>query len=262
MAQHWYQQDGTPLYTVPKATGKGERDTTLADARKLNLVPSVTTVMQMAAKPGLDVWKENQILEAASTWPYSPGDDLVAWKSQIRLASKQIAMQAAKRGNEIHDGLEKLFKGQNFSDFPQETEEEKLNFEIIMQAYASLKVPFNRRTDWIAEASFCKDGYGGKVDLHAQAYDNDVILDFKTKDKDAKGFKQIEKDAKKYNEHCMQLAAYRHGLSLPNARCYILFISTQEPGLTYLHEWPEEELQRGLKMFNSLRDYWYMVNKL
>ena len=35
---HWYQQDGSPQYTV-KAKDGSDRPTTLRDARKMNLVP-------------------------------------------------------------------------------------------------------------------------------------------------------------------------------------------------------------------------------
>ena len=51
---HWYGQDGSPQYTVTAKDGQ-QRPTTLRDARKFNLVPSVTTVLKVAAKPGLDV---------------------------------------------------------------------------------------------------------------------------------------------------------------------------------------------------------------
>ena len=54
MGNHWYKQDGSPCYEVPYADPKkGMRSTTIRDARKLNLVPSVTTILQVMDKPGL-----------------------------------------------------------------------------------------------------------------------------------------------------------------------------------------------------------------
>ena len=53
---HWYTQEGEPMYTIVGANGK-ERNTTLRDAKKDNLVPSVTTVLSLVAKPGLENWK-------------------------------------------------------------------------------------------------------------------------------------------------------------------------------------------------------------
>ena len=50
---HWYTQEGEPMYTIVGANGK-ERNTTLRDAKKEGLVPSVTTIMSMMAKPALE----------------------------------------------------------------------------------------------------------------------------------------------------------------------------------------------------------------
>jgi hypothetical protein len=48
---HWYAADGLPAYRIKGANGK-ERNTTVQDARSLGLVPSVTTVLGLVAKPG------------------------------------------------------------------------------------------------------------------------------------------------------------------------------------------------------------------
>ena len=47
---HWYTRDGVPVHTQPKADGKGERPTTLRDARKLAFLPSVTTILKVISK--------------------------------------------------------------------------------------------------------------------------------------------------------------------------------------------------------------------
>ena len=52
-AGHWYTKDGVPAYTVIGKNGK-ERNTNLRDAREHSLVPSVTTIINVAAKHGLD----------------------------------------------------------------------------------------------------------------------------------------------------------------------------------------------------------------
>ena len=59
-SNHWYTRDGVPRYTVIGKNGK-ERATTLRDARTENLVPSVTTVLNVAAKPALTQWLQKQI---------------------------------------------------------------------------------------------------------------------------------------------------------------------------------------------------------
>ena len=56
---HWYDREGNPAYTVIGKNGK-PRGTTLRDARTLNLCPSVTTILGVAARPGLDCGNSNR----------------------------------------------------------------------------------------------------------------------------------------------------------------------------------------------------------
>ena len=72
---HWYAQDGEPMYTIIGANGK-ERNTTLRDAKSLGLVPSVTTILGMIAKPSLENWKINQALNSALTLEKNEGESL------------------------------------------------------------------------------------------------------------------------------------------------------------------------------------------
>jgi len=64
-----------------------------------------------------------------------------------------------------------------------------------------------------------------------------------------------------YDEHLLQLAAYRYGLGLPEARCANVFVSVKRPGLIKVHEWEEKDLQRGWLMFQNLLSYWKLKNK-
>jgi len=49
---HWYAQDGSAAYTQPNKSKPGQtRPTTLRDAKKFDLVPSVTGIIGMADKP-------------------------------------------------------------------------------------------------------------------------------------------------------------------------------------------------------------------
>ena len=56
---HWYDDQGNPAYEIIGANGK-QRNTTLRDAKKLGLLPSVTTVLGVAAKPGLTDGNKNR----------------------------------------------------------------------------------------------------------------------------------------------------------------------------------------------------------
>lgn len=91
-------------------------------------------------------------------------------------------------------------------------------------------------------------GYGGKVDLHSDGW----VIDIKTKDGDLT-------DCQLYDEHAMQLAAYRCGLNRPDARCGILFVSRTEPCVRFM-EMPPERLAKGWAMFSALLEFWQAKN--
>src|SRR4051812_25248796 len=103
---HWYRRDGQPCYQVPRAKGDGMRDTTLADARKLDLVPSVSLILKCAAAPGLENWKLRKMLEAALTLPRHEGESLDDFSERVISDSQEQGKKAAERGTDLHAAIE------------------------------------------------------------------------------------------------------------------------------------------------------------
>lgn len=239
---HWYRaEDGAPQYTV-KAKDGSDRSTTLRDARKMNLVPSVTTVLKIMAKPGLDVWKNEQLLLAAMTLPRGLNEPEKDFIARVIADSKQTGKSAAEAGTRIHESIEKWHSGNKAVEHP----------EISKGFESAVRQHFNVSSDgWHTESAFASNlGYGGKVDLHRDG----IVLDAKSKD-----FAEGDKiDA--YDEQLMQLAAYRHGLGLPNARCANVFVSRNNPGVVKVVEWSEEDLVKGWEMFQCLLKFWKLKN--
>ncbi len=91
---HWYGESGKPQYTVIGANGK-ERDTTLRDARKLGLVPSVTTIIAGADKPALVMYRERQLLDACIKRPYDFSDNEKEYRQHIAQESRLHSAKAA-----------------------------------------------------------------------------------------------------------------------------------------------------------------------
>jgi hypothetical protein len=81
-----------------------------------------------------------------------------------------------------------------------------------------------------------------------------IILDIKTKE-----FTDPDK-VEGYDDHLMQLAAYREGLNIRKARCANVFVSRSVPGLIKIIEWSDEDLHRGWRMFDSLLQFWQFKN--
>lgn len=237
---HWYTTEGVPRYEVPRSSGKGTRATTLADAKKLKLVPSVTTVLTIAAKPMLERWKTEQAITAALTNPKLDTEDYTSWLRRIFSLSQEKSKVAADVGTYIHNNLESYYLNEPIDEDIRHIIEPTI--EIISENFPKLKLN--------PEVSFASErGFGGKIDISGK----NVILDFKTKDKETVDSSLV------YEEHIMQLAAYRIGLKMPRARCFNIFISTRN-GTGYLHEHTQEELKRGEKMFLHLLEYWKLLN--
>ena len=246
-SQHWYTKTGDPAYTVKNKDGH-QRPTTLRDARKLGLVPSVTTIIKCAASPGLEAWKLQQMMLAALTLPRAPEESEESFISRIQADSKEQAKMAAERGSEVHAALESFFETRHVhsrhSDIVLRTE------ESVVKHFGDL--------EWCVEKSFGHSmGFGGKVDLHSRDGQG-VVADFKTKEFTTENMDKVQG----YDEHLMQLAAYRIGLNLPEARCANIFVSVTEPGLVVIREWTQEDLKRGTAMFESLLNYWYAKSGL
>lgn len=237
---HWYQLDGTPAYTVKGKNGK-ERNTTLADARKLGLVPSVTTVLQAAAKPQLEAWKLTQLLKAQVRLPRIDGETQDEYAQRLIAASKEETISAADIGTEIHADVERLFLGEE----PRKFADTALAVQALLYRHTGL------REGWIAEASFaCDLGYGGRIDLYHPA---GWIVDVKSK-----SFTDPT-SVRAFDDHGMQLAAYRKGIPLDGAKLMNVFVSREVPGLVTFREWEEGESSRHWNMFASLLKYWQLA---
>ena len=245
-SNHWYAKDGTPTYTVTAKNGE-QRSTTLRDAKKMGLLPSVTTIMKAAASPGLEAWKINQMMLAALTLPRAEGEGEESFIKRIQADSKEHARKAAERGTQVHTAIEQFFDGQiNANDLP-----------YLEPVYKAVNDTFGNLM-WAVEKSFATEsGFAGKVDIHSRDGDG-VVADFKTKEFTSDTLEKVAG----FDENVMQLAAYRHGLNLPNARCANIFVSVTEPGLVVVKEWTQEELARGWAMFDALKTFYYAKTQL
>jgi len=240
-AGHWYSRDGEPRYTIIGKNGK-VRNTTLRDARTENLVPSVTTILNVAAKPALTAWMQSQVLMATMTLPRRENETEAAYIERIIIDSKQQGRDAADLGTDIHSAIEGFYEGKKSSRFPFHVESCD---KALIAHFGAQK--------WICERAFSHElGFGGKCDMHVP---EGIVVDIKTKDFDDKT-KIVG-----YDEHMMQLAAYRVGLGIPTARCANVFVSRTNPELAVVMEWEEDDLKRGWDMFCSLLRFWQYKNQ-
>lgn len=241
---HWYLPSGEPFYSVLSQAGV-ERAVTLRDARKVNAGPSVTTVLQIIAKPQLEAWKIRQGILAALTLPRNAGEGDTDYLGRLKADSEAQAKKAAEEGSRIHDAIEQSFKGQPVPiQYAPHVEAVRLKLKDLFPSVG----------DWISEKRFYHaSGFGGMVDLHSPS--TGIVVDFKGKDGDFSDGKQLA-----YDQH-WQLGGYSRGLELPHAPGANIFVSRTHPGMVAHKVWTTDEIMEGMDIFLSAYDLWKRLKK-
>lgn len=248
---HFYERNSAgeiiPRHFVGMTSRSGElRPTRITDARKKAWYPSVTTIQGLLDKPALTDWKITEHLKQAFHFDIAAygmeGDkpNLEGYLYQIKQLTQTALDKAPKDGTDFHDSMEKWFTGEKF---PTEHQYacQQANDIIIKNTGAAY-------TAWTPEKSFVHTmGFAGKVDLHCHEW----TIDFKTKNSADKW----KPGKMHYPEMAMQLAAYRVGLGLDNARCANVFICL-ENGAVEFHEWDSAELDKQFANFTDLLRIW------
>jgi len=231
---HWYKLDGSPCHSVARKDGSGNRNTTIADARKLKLVPSVTNILGVVAKPGLDKWKLAQVALAAFNSPPDGKESPDYYKDRIIEAAFEQVTAAADLGSGIHDSLEAILDGRPVD------EEMRVYVEPCMTWKLEHGLTFEEREVVLVNSEV---GYAGRCDVLAKGRKGQlVVLDYKTRKSEA------GKPMTPYDGQGAQLAAYavaKWGVeNLHKVTGANVFISTTEPGRVEVfkhadltHEW-------------------------
>jgi hypothetical protein len=245
---HWYDTDANPCHFVPCSTKEGTRPTTLRDAKKLRLRPSVTTVLAVMAKPALEFWKVKQGVLAALTLPREPDELDESFVRRVLDDSRQQGKQAAEEGTRVHNAIEDHFKGRDVPPAYQP------HVEGVIKTIEEL---FPGVSDWVAEKTFADaiggKPYGGCVDLHSP--NEGIVIDFKGKD-----FAPGDTSRFHYDQN-VQLAAYEAGVCehASPTLCNIFFSRTH-PGAVRHHLWTSEDWAQGFDIFEAALNLWYAVN--
>lgn len=244
-SSHWYYMDGRPCYELPKKTGKGMKSPTLADARELNLLPGVTTILKVMHKPALQDWLIEQAVLAVMSTPRKPqekDDEFVHRVLHVDKIQEQEAEAAAERGRSIHDAIELALHAQPFDE----------RWKTYVMAVFPIVESLGKMV-W-TEKYLIGDGYAGRSDLLVENENSIVLLDIKT----AK--KMPEKGS--WLEHKMQTAAYAETLGNVADRHILtgnIYVSTSDPGKVILFV-QEDWKDTYLKGFRKLLEFWQWYN--
>lgn len=251
---HWYSFAGEPCHTVPRADGKGERVATLRDARRLRLLPSVTNVLSVLAKPGLESWKQEQAILSALTLPRIEGESDDDFARRVVTDMGAQVEKAADLGSAIHAACEIYAQ----SKVLPETPEVRVLFEPVREWFDSEVDRINSIERVVVHGEW---GYGGRVDMVAKLKSTGswAVVDFKTQ--------RVKRDAKGavkptfYETWPLQLEAYRQailhsGEGKQPADCVSIVIGSTEPVPVVAKVWPREEHGAFWKAFLNARNLW------
>ena len=233
-AGRFYFKTGEEAYTQPKVTGEGFRATTITDARKLGLLPSVTTILSILDSYGLNVWKIKQGIKTALNAPAMPQEDESEVIDAIYRLSTEYASQKAQEGTDIHGVIESYF-------------EKGVTSEPKLIASVESELAILGEQSWKPEKTCVGKGYAGKVDLHSEEW----VVDFKTKDGDVS-------NARCWDNHFRQVAAYAKALGCKKGA--IMFISRDDfscklvpfTDKQFRKGW--QEFQATLNLYNIIKD--------
>ena len=253
-ASHWYFPDGTPLHDVPRADGKGERPTSLRDARKLGLFPSVTNVLGVISNPGLAAWKQEQAILAALTLPRHEDEPLDDFARRVVTDMASEVKSAADRGSAVHAAIEGYAQG---GWLPEDKEIARL-FEPARQWFDAEVIQVHSVEIAAGNPEW---GYAGRVDLVAtlRSSGRPTVIDFKTqkvrRDK-AGNFKPLLHDT-----WPLQLEAYRQALicrdkGLADAAIASVVIGSTEPMPVVVKVWDDADKAGFFRAFLAARDLW------
>lgn len=256
-ASHFYQCiEGVwkPCYDLLKKDGNGMKPFTLREARTSNpqAVPSVTNILTVINKPGLEAWKQEQAILSALTLPRLPDEKLDDFVKRVVKDMEDQSEKAKGFGSEIHSAIELYFKGARhliphdiypyvnpFIDWANEQVGEVIGSEVVCG---------------------CEEcGYAGRLDLVCVLKDFGLsVIDAKTQNvrRNNKGIKQPIFYADTFPR---QLAAYAHTFCPHSEEKVVpamvsVIIDSSEPGPVYVKKW--DNYQHHLKMFQHCLELW------
>ncbi len=255
---HFYdRKTGAAIYEVAMTSKVGMRPTNIGDARKLDLVPSVTYVLNCMAKPGLEAWKAKQLLEASLTLPRKQGEGLDAYAKRVIEDSKAQGIAAADRGTQLHKAIELFIKGVGTSEWV-------VHLEKLDAALQQHGIDIHTgKPEHSFSASINGLCYGGKIDYHRNDGER-VICDFKSKET-IEDKKQLV-----WDEHQLQLSAYAYGVfgivtsnrdwKWDSFRALNVFVGCSDTEVRVFEHKPDD-MERAFSMFQDILSFWSKKNK-
>lgn len=241
---HWYTENGESAHTVMGKNGNF-RNTTVADARKMLLYPSVTSILSILDKPQLTNWKIEQSIMASLTLPKEEGETLEDYARRVVKDSKEATSKAAEHGTRMHEQAENILMGRAVCK-----DEDLQPYIETFKKWADENV---EKTYW-CEKALVGAGYAGRCDAYVKLRGiGDAIIDLKNRKVNPKYDPFYE------TSDCPQLWAYRTASENPQAACVSIVLASNDPSKLMTRVWEDDELYQAGIAFNALLRVWAWI---
>lgn len=243
-ASHWYTSNGEPAYTQVAKNGN-IRNTTLTDAKKLGLYPSVTTIMKLIAKPQLEIWKQEQAILSALTLPREESETDDVFVHRVVSDFNEQGKSAAEFGTVVHDEIYNYFA----NNVEPSDDTRKQMISEIKKGFAMTNL-----TPVAYEDVMVGSGFAGKYDmLCTDPFGKHWVVDFKTQD--------FKDKVNVYDEWIWQLGAYSLDTKIAENIGGALNVVIQKTNVTNVHFVMHnlDILKQGRKIFLTIFELWKMI---
>lgn len=240
---HWYTEDGESAHVIIGKNGN-ERNTTVADARKLGLLPSVTSVLGIMDKPQLTSWRISVTIESALTLPKRDDESLDEYARRVVEDSKEQTRKAAEHGTRMHEQAENILMGRATCK-----DEDLQPYIKTFKKWAGANI---EKTYW-CEKALVGAGYAGRCDAYVRLKGiGDAIIDLKNR-------KVNPKYDPFYDTDCAQLWAYRAASENPKCACVSVVLASNDATKLTTRVWDEDELYQAGIAFCAMQKVWAWV---
>jgi len=216
----------------------------IKEMREAGHYPTVTSVIGCLANPFLERWKQrNAVSLALELGPEDREGEPKEVVSQVLDASRQIGIDAATRGTEIHDGAEKIMRGEEWNDADPQL--------VALNEWAKANIT---RVDFTEEVLIDRElGVGGTCDLKAEHQKHGTCV-FDYKSQNCKSGPNGKPRANFYPSFVLQLSEYASivGDGIP----VVSVIVDKNTPTIFEKRWPDEQVAAALKAFKSLHQLW------
>ncbi len=242
---HWYTKDGESRY-----------DAGIREARKEGYLPSITSIDNVIANPGLRRYFDNQMFDATRVSVL----DFLTTEAEEKEAAFKLARRHSRKAAQVGTLIHYMIRYYI---------EDRLVHNPIQ-----LAVEWAETLSWIHENGItpgkgsCEqilvgDGYAGKADYFGPMPIENVLIDWKTQSIPPTAMTKKGQPYKNrwYDSWLRQLAALYYAMEHKPKKVLSVMIGTNPDNLgVWMREWTSEELVKGFEEFKHALALWKSIN--